>query len=492
MKKIRFDFNNLFSSNIGRAHGVSEQELKAFAPVLERARGHLAELFKDRASRVRLGLEWARLPFQANDELRKIAAMAGQIARRYENVIFLGIGGSFLGLKAAQDALGEAYYNDFPGLRKGRPRVYFEGNNLDPETLGALLPNLSPQKTFVVVISKSGETSETKAAFSVVETWLKKKTGRFFGRQILVITDPESGALRRRAELEQGRDALSFRSLELKKGVGGRFSELNIGLLHLALLGVDLNQLLKGAQDMFSRCAGASLFKNPALIYAALQNILYRKKGKEVALLMPFSETLKATADWYVQLLAESLGKKYSRKIKKDISGREVWESDRRHVLNVGRTPIAARGANDLHSIQQNNIEGENNKTVTIIRVEQFRRDLGLVGSGDFLQGKKFSQLLALAAEATEWALVRQQRPNCTIILPEINPYYWGGLLLFFEMATAYEGELLNVNAFDQPGVESYKHYMYYKLRKPGLPKEISEDIKRHPLSKDQKFIIFR
>ncbi len=490
MKEIRFDFNNMFSPNIGALHGVGEPELKAMIPVLEQARRHLLGLAKDRLTRIRLGLEWIELPFQGKQEIAKIEALAREISQKFENVIFLGIGGSFLGLKAAQDALSPSYYNDFPGLRKGGPRIYFEGNNLDPDTLGVLLKNLDPKKTFVVVISKSGETTETKAAFSVVESWLKKNVGKFFGRQILAITDPESGALRKRVNLESRKDKLSFRAVELKKGVGGRYSELNMGLLHLAITGIDIHELFKGAEDMINRCKSAVLFENPALMYAALQTILYKKKGKSIAILMPFSETLKSTADWYVQLLAESLGKKYARKIKKDANGKEVWEQDKKHIVNVGRTPIAARGTNDLHSIQQNNIEGENNKTITFIKVERFRQELELAKSPDLLSGKKFSGLLSLAEEATEWALVRNDRPNCAIILPEVSPYYWGGLILFFELACAYEGELLNVNAFDQPGVEGYKNYMYYRLQKQGLPKEVTQEIKECPLSKNPKFII--
>ena len=155
-----------------------------------------------------------------------------------------------------------------------------------------------------------------------------------------------------------------------------------------------------------------------------------------------------------------------------------------------GRTPISSRGTNDLHSIQQNNIEGENNKAVTFIRVDKFRRDIEIAGSGGILSNKLYSKLLGLAEEATEWALVRESRPNCTIIMPEISPFHWGELLMFFEMATAYEGELLNINAFDQPGVEGYKNYMYYKLGKPGLPKDIVNQIRKNPLKKKSKYIV--
>jgi glucose-6-phosphate isomerase len=272
--------------------------------------------------------------------------------------------------------------------------------------------------------------------------------------------------------------------------VGGRYSEFNMGLLHLAIIGVDIEKVFTGAQAMAQRCSTDSLFKNPAYLYAALHYLAYKKKGKLIAILMPFTELLTSTADWYCQLLAESLGKKYARKIKTLSGGSEAWEMNLRRVVNGGRTPIAARGTTDLHSIQQNNIEGENNKTVTMIRVERFEDDLLVPASKGILSQKPFSELLKLAQEATEWALVRNNRPNATITLPQVTPESWGGLLYFFEMATAFEGELLNVNAFDQPGVEGYKNYMYYKLQKPGIPQAVAKEIKEHPVKKFARFIL--
>jgi len=342
----------------------------------------------------------------------------------------------------------------------------------------------------VIVISKSGETTETKAALILVEAWLKKNIGAKYGRQILAITDPQSGSLRKRVLAEQAKDPLSFRSLPLLKGVGGRFSEFNMGLMHLAIVGVDIRKLFLGAREMLARCSNEDILKNPAYLYAALHYILYLKREKSLAVLMPFSQTLKSTADWYVQLLAESLGKKYHREIKVDNEGVENWVASQNDLFNLGRTPIAAAGTNDLHSIQQNNVEGQNNKVVTFMRVEKFKTDLKIPGKGDLLSGKSFSQLMQLAQEATEWALVSQNRPNCTIIIPEVSAYNWGALLFFFQLATAFEGELLNVNAFDQPGVEGYKNYMYYKLGKPGIPAAVTEEIKSRPLIKKSEYIL--
>ena len=486
---LKFDFNNMFSFSVP-GHGVSQQDIDEILPQAQKAAAYLKKIIAHPQARVKLNLEWAILFQQDKEQIAKIQKLGGQISRKYENVVFLGIGGSYLGLKAAQDALCAPYYNEFKSLRKKAPRIYFEGNNLDPDTLKVLLSNLNPKKTFVIVISKSGETTETKAAFILVEAWLRKAVGIRYGRQILAITDPESGSLRRRVETEQRKDILSFCALPLLKGVGGRFSEFNMGLMHLAIVGVNIRELLLGAKEMFVRCSDEDILKNPAYLYALLHFILYQKKAKSLAILMPFSQTLKSTADWYVQLLAESLGKKYHRKIQVDNDGVENWLVNYDDLFNRGRTPISAAGTNDLHSIQQNNVEGENNKVVTFMRVEKFKADLKIPGKGDLLSGKSFCQLMQLAQEATEWALVSQNRPNCTIIIPEVSAYNWGALLFFFEMATAFEGELLNVNAFDQPGVEGYKNYMYYKLGKSGIAQSIVEEIKNKPLIKDPKYIL--
>lgn len=490
MKQIRFDFNNMFGFSIGQTHGVELDEIKKLAGPIRDAHKHLTAIIEDTRNRIGLNLEWAALPFQDEAEIRKVHLLGREIARKYKNVLFLGIGGSYLGLKAAQDALLEPYYNDFSALRRNSPKVYFEGNNLDPDTLNNLLKSIKPQETCVVVISKSGETTETKAAFTVVEAWLKKHLGAKYGRNVIAITDPESGTLRKKVKAEQEKDVLSFRNLPLLKGVGGRYSEFNMGLLHLAITGINLREVLRGAADMAKRCSSSDIYKNPAYLYAVLCYILYHKKGKAISIMMPFSEKLKSTGDWYCQLLAESLGKKYTRKVKVRGDGTEIWERDLTNPVHCGRTPIACRGTNDLHSIQQNNIEGENDKVVTFIKVEDFEHDIRMPLSAGILSSMKFSELIQLAQEATEWSLVRESRPNCTITLPRVSPYYWAGLLFFLEMATAFEGELLNVNAFDQPGVEGYKNYMYYKLGKAGISEEIISEIKNFPLIKKKSYIL--
>ncbi len=490
MENLKFDFNNFFDFNVGKKNGVAVSDLKRLEKAVLKAHLHLKACINDPKSRLKVNLEWTQLPYQDKKNIREIQDLGAGIASKYESVLFLGIGGSYLGLKAAQDALAPAYYNEFSSLRNARPKIYFEGNNLAPQTLGVLLKNLDPDKTAVVVISKSGETIETKASFDVVEAWLKKSVGQNYGRQIFAITDPESGSLRKRVEEEQKRDKESFRNLPLLKGIGGRYSEFNMGLLHFAIIGVDIEKALEGCRVSFERCSVSSIYENPAYMYATLQYILYKKKNKFISIIMPFSEELKSTADWYAQLLAESLGKKYQRKIVKSGDGSEEWLSDIKRVVNCGRTPVICRGTTDLHSIQQNNVEGENNKSVTFIRVENFKEEINVPDSGDFLSNRKLSRLLNLAQEATEWSLTAAERPSCTITMPHLTPFSWGELLFFFQMATAFEGELLNVDAYNQPGVESYKNYMYYKLGKPGVPEAVKNQIKKKALAKKAKFII--
>lgn len=487
-ESLRFDFNNMFDEAIGR-YGVSGKQYNNALPRLEKAIFHLNTLISNKDNRLSLGLEWTRLPYQEPSFISSVQRMGDEIAKKYDNVLSLGIGGSYLGLKAAQDALAAPYYNEFISSRKERPRVFFEGNNLDPETLSSLLKNLDPRRTFVIVISKSGETTETRAAFGVVEAWLKHGAGKRYGRQIAAITDPASGHLRNRVSAEQASDHQSFCSLDVLKGVGGRYSELNVGLLHMAVCGIPIQQVLDGAAAMAKRCSIGDARRNPAAMYAALHTILYRKKGIDISVLMPFGEGLKSTADWYVQLLAESLGKKYGRKIICD-GNTESWVADKNRVLHFGRTPVSARGTNDLHSIQQNNVEGRKNKVLTFIKIKSFKNDIKIPDGCGVLSGKKYGNLLWIAAEATEWALAKEGRPNCSVIMPRVSPRHWGELIFFFEMATAIEGELLSVNAFDQPGVETYKNYMYYKLKKTGLAKKMCESIRRSPLKKSSRYIL--
>ncbi len=473
---IKFDYNGMMRQAIGN-RGITDAHLKNMEPRVLQAHKRVIDLLSSKETRIKYGLEWADLHNQPLQLINSITQAAADF-RRFDNVIFLGIGGSFLGLKAAQDALAKPYFNDLEGVRARAPRVYFEGKNLDPVGLHTLLKNLDPTKTGVVVISKSGETIETAVAFDIVRLWLMNSSSvRNYADQIVAITGLK-GALRNfiNSEAAQGRKIQVF---EVFDGVGGRFSEFNVGLFHLALIGVDLKSALQAYGKMIEKCKSPDSWENPALQYATLQTIMSEQFGRNISIIMPFSDQLESTAKWYVQLLAESLGKKH------DLAGK---------IVNKGRTPVPAVGTSDLHSIQQNNVEGMHDKVVTLVGIENFNPDIeipSIPGSPiSYLAGRKMSDVLKTALLGTQWALMREGKPSCTFWLPELSPYSWAAFLALHMMAVAYEGELIGVNAYDQPGVESYKHFLQAMMAKPGLSEEILKDIKAHPLKTSESFII--
>ena len=467
---IKLDFNNMLLPV--NKYGFKPPVLKIgrVSELIPRAAEKLKAIQNNPELRITKGLEWLELPFQPRKLLIQIEQLADRFAGRFENILSLGIGGSFLGNQMLHEVLKSPYYNEFSSLRKGRPRMYFAGNNVDPETLGIFLDNLNLAETGVVVISKSGETTETKAAFEIVKERLKKAVGKKFNRHIIAVTDAKKGSLR--AEVEK----LGYESFVVPEGVGGRWSVLSpVGLVTAAIEGTNINELLAGAAVMNAKCIFPDIWKNPAYMYATLQYLAGKTGKKNISVLMPFADSLKSLAEWYVQLKAESLGKKYSRV---------------GIVINAGQTPIPSVGTTDLHSTMQLNIEGPYDKIITFIKVEKFRKDLSLPTlKGDFLSGKSLTKLMHTALEGTEWALTREGRLNSTLIMPEINEFYLGQLIFFFELATAFEGELLDINAYDQPGVESYKNYMYVKLGK-SVPPKIKREVEKQPLSKDNRFII--
>jgi glucose-6-phosphate isomerase len=444
----------------------------------ETALENLNQMRSDEARRIQSMTQWMALPYQDLGLLKELITAGDDFAGRFENVLSLGIGGSYLGNRMLQDSIKSPYYNDFDSIRQGRPKIYFSGNNVDAESLKILLDNLDPQSTGVVVISKSGTTTETKAAFELVKHWLKDNGVRNPNERIIAVTDASSGTLRNETKNH------GYKSFAVPDGVGGRFSVLSpVGLITAAIAGINIKELLRGAADMDKAAQIEDLSRNAPLLYAVSHTILYKQKGKNITILMPFNDSLKTFADWYVQLLAESLGKKYAKADSAETAGADPDAG--RKVVNVGRTPIPSVGTTDLHSTQQNNVEGEYNKVITFLKVLNPRKDLVVPkSSGDFLSDKPLSLLINTAEEGTEWALVKEKRPNCTIEIPQVDEYHIGQLVYFFEMATAFEGELLGVNTYDQPGVESYKQYMFAMLGKPGF------EGKAERLGKDSRYIV--
>jgi glucose-6-phosphate isomerase len=331
------------------------------------------------------------------------------------------------------------------------PRVHLPDNS-DPWLLQALLAQLEPKRTLVVAISKSGGTVETAAQLLVVRQWLQESLGKEKEKgQILLVTDPEQGALRKLARAED------LKAFEVPHNVGGRFSVLSaVGLLPACLAGVDGDALLDGAQRMAAACRREVLEENPAGLLATLHVLHHRLFGHDIHVLMPYADALRPFSDWYVQLWAESLGKRLDRQ------GR---------VVESGPTPLGAVGATDQHAQVQLFIEGPRNKLVTFIRVTDRQQDLTIpYMEGDFayLGGKTLGQVLDAELRGTAIALARDARPSITIGVERIDPKTIGALFYLYEAATAIAGELYGIDAFNQPGVELGKHLTSGLLGRPG------------------------
>lgn len=441
---LQVDFTNLDAARIGPDQGVEwARELEAAAPRLESARDALWE----RVGEPEAMLGWVRLP-EATDALRAVQRFA--LAQEgITDVLVLGIGGSALGARALDAALGGS-----------GARLHFV-DNVEPEPVAALFERLEPRTTLVNVISKSGTTAETMAAFLLALDWLRRGMGDGWKRQVVVTTDPERGVLRPFAE----RHGLA--SFEIPPDVGGRFSVFSpVGLVPLALAGADVAGLLAGAR-MANALARADAEGNLPAQTALAQHLAWRK-GQRISVLMPYSTRLALLPAWFVQLHAESLGKAYDR------TGSRV---------HAGSTPLPAVGATDQHAQVQLFREGPFDKLVVFVRHQHADRDLtlpaeeGLEELG-YLFGKSLFQLLRAEAAATAHALAAARRPNYTIELERLDAYHLGWLLQHLMWQTAFLGELWNVNAFDQPGVELGKRYTYALLDRPGY-EALAEELAR-------------
>ncbi len=449
MENIRFDFNNMMAKQVGE-RGFSAADLLFAQNMAEDA--HSALMQKAPGFR--------QLPFGQAAVIEDISAAAERIREEFENFVVLGIGGSALGPIAVEQALGT-----------GADKMHlFVEDNVDPERLTRVFGGLNLKRTVFNVITKSGKTSETMAQLMFAANALEK-AGLPFARHIIATTDEKNGDLVRIVQKE------GLQSFVIPAGVGGRFSELTpVGLLPAAVCGHDIRAMLKGAAYMDTLCAREA--DNPALLYALL-HVLGVRKGYNISVMLPYADSLKFMSDWYAQLWAESLGKRY------DLEGNEVF---------AGQTPVKALGVTDQHSQIQLYTEGPFDKIVTFLEVEAFRNDLDIPSAFEyiedlaFLAGKTFGQLLKAERRATEYALCKAQRPNITITLPTVNAYTVGALLHFFEMATAYTGEMLRINTFDQPGVEEGKLATFALMGKAGYEKK-KKELDARP-KKDERLII--
>jgi len=401
------------------ASGVTDAEWAALAARFR----EVHQTVHGAAGRARFGFLDLETQRAEHDRVRAFSAGA---RAAMDDVVLLGIGGSALGAAMLRTALAGA---------APAPRLHVL-DNVDPATMSALLPRLVLQRTLWLVVSKSGTTVETLAQYAIARSAVEA-AGLPLKGHFAFVTDPAAGPLRAAA----ARDGIP--AFEIPPNVGGRYSVLTpVGTLPASLLGADTTALLDGARAMRDRCASDALDGNPAGAYAALQWRAHQRSGQGVHVLMPYSDALRDVAPWFVQLWAESLGKR-------DADG-----------INVGPTPLGARGATDQHSLLQLLMEGPADKTVTFVAVRGHPGDLTIPPRPDLppdaahLGGRTLGQLLDAERVATAEALAAQGRPSLTITLDTGDASHVGELLMFLMLATVYAGALYRVDPLDQPGVE--------------------------------------
>lgn len=446
---IKFDYRNADAAVVGSADGLNLSEV--FSAYKDRIAEIIADLNK-RKDKPGQWLQWMNLGY-SEETAWYVKEYAALVEGRFDNVLVLGIGGSALGGIAVTEALLKPYWNLLtPEQRNGFPRIFFL-DNIDPDTVSALLNMLDLKKTLVNVITKSGDTAETMAQFLVVKDRLEKELGDDYRKNIVATTDQRTGILRQIAEQE------GYKTFVVPDDVGGRFSVFSaVGLLPFALVGIDIDEITNGIKDMDLALKNTDINENIAAQNALIHYLMDTKLGKNQTVMMPYSSRLKYVSDWYVQLWAESLGKE------QDLNGQHV---------HVGPTPIKALGVTDQHSQIQLYNEGPNNKIINFIRVEQFDNTVEIpnifeyTGIG-YLGGKTMNSLFNAEADSTKVSLSDYARPTVTITLPKVDGYNVAQLLYMLEVQTAIAGELYNINTFIQPGVEQAKNYTYALMGRVG------------------------
>lgn len=447
MSEIRFDYE--------KAKGfISDAELKALAPYVKVA--HDTVQNKTGAGNDFLG--WVDLPIDYDkEEFARIKKAAEKIRNDSDVLIVIGIGGSYLGARAAIEMLSHSFYNSVSkDMRKG-PQIFYAGNSISSTYLADLIEAVKDVDFSVNVISKSGTTTEPAIAFRVFKEILEKKYGKEGAKsRIYSTTDKARGALKTLSDSE------GYETFVVPDDVGGRFSVLTaVGLLPIAAAGIDIDAMMQGAADGRTLYSNPDMDKNPCYQYAAVRNCLLRK-GKNIEMMINFEPSLHYFGEWWKQLYGESEGKD-----------------------NKGIFPAAADFSTDLHSMGQYIQDGQRMLFETAILVDAPRKDITIEANDDnldglnFLSGKTLDYVNLQAAQGTALAHTDGGVPNLAVRVPELNAYNFGKLVYFFEMACAISGYILGVNPFDQPGVEAYKKNMFALLGKPGYEDMQSELLAR-------------
>lgn len=412
---------------------------------------------------------FTQLPYIAEGMINTPASIArlqayGAAVRREEDaVIFFGVGGSYLGNKVLFDIqCGEFWNAATPEQRQGHPEIYFSGHNMDPRRTAELIRHIQKKahlkgrdlRVTMVVISKSGSTIDTMAVFMLVYDALQKTGG--INISVAAVTDlADNGP---KSLLRQVAEHNGWSLFPMPEGVGGRFGVFSpAGLITAVCAGMDIEEFLAGARAMSEACRTAHVWENPALLNAALKYLAYVKYGRNIEVFMPYADYLKSMAEWYVQLLAESLGKRYDRE------GREVY---------YGRTPLVAVGTTDMHAQTQQHQDGARDKVIQFVKIKHWAEDVPIpqmfshIPYFKDIAGVWLGSALDAARQANAEALINDHRFNATFELPRLNAFHAGELMFMLALSVAYEGELANVDAYDQPGVEAYKYIMGRHLKR--------------------------
>jgi glucose-6-phosphate isomerase len=394
---------------------------------------------------------WVDLPkVYDRDEFARIKAAAERIKSDSEALVVIGIGGSYLGARAAIEALAHSFHNLMPRSKRNTPEIYFVGNSISSTYMAELFELLDGKDISVNVISKSGTTTEPAIAFRVFREYLESKYGKEeAAKRIYATTDKARGALKKLAD-EEG-----YESFVIPDDVGGRFSVLTaVGLLPIAVAGIDIDEMMRGAADAADQYNNDDVTVNECYQYAAVRNALYRK-GKTIEIMVNYEPSMHYFTEWWKQLYGESEGK------------------DQKGIF-----PAGVDFTTDLHSMGQYIQDGLRNIFETVLNVEKPRKNIMIKVDKDdldglnFLAGKDVDFVNKMAMQGTVLAHTDGGVPNLVISIPEMNSYWFGNLVYFFEKACGISGYLLGVNPFDQPGVEAYKKNMFALLGKPGYEKE--------------------
>ena len=435
---MKLNFSYQFAKNF-----FNEDELKQIKPYVEVANEVLTS--KTGAGNDFLG--WVDLPETYDkDEFARIKKAAEKIKNDSEVLVVIGIGGSYLGAKAAIEFLSHSFYNNLPKDKRKTPEIYFAGTNMSGVYLQHLIDVVGDRDFSVNVISKSGTTTEPAIAFRVFKKMLEEKYGKEeAAKRIYATTDKAKGALKTLATAE------GYETFVVPDNVGGRFSVLTaVGLLPIAAAGIDIDDLMAGAKDAMNDFANKNMDENQALQYAAVRNILHRK-GKDLELMVNYEPRVHYLAEWWKQLFGESEGKE-----------------------GKGLYPTSADFSADLHSLGQYIQQGQRLFFETVVSIGKpevefvIESDKENLDGLNFIAGKTLDYVNKKATDGVILAHVDGNVPNLGINIPEVTPYHLGYTFYFFEKACGVSGYLLGVNPFDQPGVEAYKKNMFALLGKPG------------------------